>query len=90
MVTTRPRTLLVQASRSGQTLHAAPNQALPPPRRAGRIATVTRAGQVTVWACRSTRNWSLANRPPGAAGSWVVTIGASPWVSIQARWVPVP
>jgi hypothetical protein len=47
MVTTRPRTLLVQASRSGQTLHAAPNQALPP-RRAGRIATVTRAGQVTV------------------------------------------
>ena len=44
------------------------------------IATVTRAGQVTVWAWRSTRNWSLANRPPGAVGSWVLTIGVSPWL----------
>jgi hypothetical protein len=40
--------LLVQASRSGQTLHAWPNRARPPPRRAGVIATLTRAGQVTV------------------------------------------
>ena len=54
------------------------------------MATVTRAGQVTVWAWRSTRNWSLANRPPGAVGSWVVIIGVNPWVSSQARWVPVP
>jgi hypothetical protein len=47
MATTRPRTLVVQASRSGQTLHATPNRALPP-RLAGMIATVTCAGQVTV------------------------------------------
>jgi hypothetical protein len=32
----------------------------------------------------------LANRPPGAVGSWVVIIGVNPWVSSQARWVPVP
>jgi hypothetical protein len=54
------------------------------------IATVTRAGQVTVWAFRSTRNWPLANRPPGADGTWVVTIGVRPCWSSQARLAPVP
>ena len=48
--TTRPPRLLVQAWRRGHTLQAAPNRARPPPRRAGVMATVTRAGQVTVWA----------------------------------------
>jgi hypothetical protein len=89
MATTRPRTLVVQASRSGQTLHATPNRARPPPRRAGMIATVTRAGQITVPAARSTRNRSLPNRPPGAVGIWVLTMGVNPCCWSQARWVPV-
>ena len=62
----------------------------PPPRRAGRMATVTRAGQVTVRAWRSMRNWSLANRPPGAVGTWVLIIGVNPCWASQARWAPVP
>jgi hypothetical protein len=33
-------------------------------------------------------NWSLVNRPPGAVGTWAVTIGISPCYSSQARWVP--
>jgi hypothetical protein len=56
----------------------------------GTIATVTRAGQVTVPAARSMRNWSLANCPPGAVGSWVFTIGVSRCCSSQARLAPVP
>ena len=64
--------------------------ARPPPPWAGRIATVTRAGQVTVCPLRSTRNWSLPKRPPGPVGTWVLTIGVSPCWSSQARWVPVP
>jgi hypothetical protein len=51
---------------------------------------LTLAGQLTVPATRSMRNWSLANRPPGAVGSWVLTIGVNPWASSQARLVPVP
>jgi hypothetical protein len=61
--------VVVQPSRSGQTLQAAPNRARPPPRRAAVIATVTRAGQVTVPAWRSTWNWSLPKRPPGGVGA---------------------
>jgi hypothetical protein len=57
---------------------------------AGVIASLTRAGQVTVRASRSMWNWFLPNRPPGAVGSAVVTIGVSPWASSQARWAPVP
>jgi hypothetical protein len=38
-------TLLVQAWRRGHTLQATPNRARPPPRLAGVMATVTRAGQ---------------------------------------------
>jgi hypothetical protein len=83
-------TLLVQAWRRGHTLQATPNRARPPPRLAGVMATVTRAGQVTVWAWRSMRNWSFANRPPGAVGSWVFTIALSRCCSSQARWAPVP
>jgi hypothetical protein len=90
MATTRPRMLVVQAWRSGQMLQAVPNRARPPPREAARIGVVTLAGQVTVLAWRSMRNWSLANRPPGAVGSWVLTIGVHPCWWSQARWTPVP
>jgi hypothetical protein len=54
---------LVQAWRSGQTLQATPNRARPPPRRTGTIATVTRAGQVTVPAARSMRNLVFGELP---------------------------
>jgi len=90
MATTRPAMAPVQAWRSGHTLHARPNLARPPPPRDGAIATVTRAGQVTVPAARSIRNWSLPNRPPDAVAGWVLTIGVSRWASSQARWAPVP
>src|SRR4029450_597776 len=66
MAPTRPPTLLVQAERSGQTLQAAPNRARLPPREAGRIGVGTRAGQGTVPAWGSMRNWALAKRPRGA------------------------
>src|SRR4029450_4186964 len=85
-----PPRLLVRAGRSGQTLHATPNPARPPPRRAGRMATVTRAGQVTVPAARSMQNRSLVKRPPVAVGTWVFTIGVNPCWFSQARLTPVP
>ena len=76
------------AQRADATGSAEPGPA--PTREAARIGVVTLAGQVTVWAWRSMRNWSLANRPPGAVESCVFTIGVSPWWSSQARWAPVP
>jgi hypothetical protein len=90
IVMTRPVAQVVHWAANGQAAQAGPNAALPPPRLADRIATLTRPGQVTVLVVRSMSKRSLANRPPGAVGGCTLVIIRAPAVSRMASSLPVP
>ena len=62
MLITRPPRAFVQAARSGQDRHSGPKRAKR--WRPWRMVTVCCAGQVTVPAARSMRNWSLEKQQP--------------------------
>ena len=94
MVTVRPAWALVHRLASGQITQAGPKLAWPWWRWRGlglsRIGAVRWAGQVTMPAARSIRNWSLVKCPPGATGAWTLTRGSMLAACRLASNGPVP
>src|SRR5674476_892397 len=86
----RPVFPVVHWAANGQPAQAVPKAAVPPPALAGRMGTVTSAGQVTVPAPRSIVNRSLGNRPPGATGGCTFVRMSAPAASSLSSSTPAP
>jgi hypothetical protein len=80
------------AERAGRTRRGEAGLAVVAVARVGwsAIAAVRPAGQVTVPAPRSIRNWSLVKCPFGATAAWTLTRGSMPAAARLASSGPVP
>jgi hypothetical protein len=80
------------AERAGRTRRGEAGLAVVAVARVGwsAIAAVRPAGQVTVPAPRSIRNWSVVKCPFGATAAWTLTRGSMPAAARLASSGPVP
>src|SRR5659263_401645 len=84
----RPPAALVQWARSGQSVQAAANVAVPSPSRPRRMPAVFPAGQVTVSSSRLTVNWSLVNISPGSGRPLGLAAGVDPGFGEPVQELP--